>query len=440
LNIQKAFEIKDAQIQFVSLVDKAANKKQFLITKAKKGRAEFTAYGRVVKTDEANHYITGIVYEPMAEDSHGNYMTEAEITKAAYWFAKHGDSVDLQHSFEALESATVVENWIAKADFEIDGETVKKGTWLTTVEVNDDAVWEAVRKGAITGFSMGGFGTYSEEDTQLDEISKKTTATEEPGADEKQGVLKKLAAMLGLDTVTKGVMADEYEKRSKSTLFWNAFYTLEDVLYRYNRFSDKWEFESDEATIREALAEFSAIAMSILAGGDGIAKSLAEGIPVEKAGKKMSGKNRDALKTIYDNLGSFLSEFDDTNQEEDNDVKKSELQTIVDEAVKKAARNSAEQTDGDRAAEGAGKAEATAAAEPVTAEAVQKMVDAAVQKALAPDDEALTPEAIQTLVSEAVAKAVEPVLKSRGVPSNLSDGQNPVGKSSEEPHYLKGVL
>ena len=96
--IRNAYEITDAKISFVSLVDKAANKRQFLITKAENGKANFTSTGRIVKTDSATHHITGIVYEPLVEDSHGNYMTEAEITKAAYWFAKHGDQVDLQHS------------------------------------------------------------------------------------------------------------------------------------------------------------------------------------------------------------------------------------------------------------------------------------------------------------------------------------------------------
>ena len=35
--IEKAYAITDAKISFVSLVDKAANKKQFLITKAEHG-------------------------------------------------------------------------------------------------------------------------------------------------------------------------------------------------------------------------------------------------------------------------------------------------------------------------------------------------------------------------------------------------------------------
>lgn len=100
--LEKAYEITDAKIQFVSLVDKAANQRTFLLKKADGGKAAFTTYGRIVKADADNHYVTGIVYEPMEEDSHGNFMTEGEITKAAYWFAKNGNKVDLQHSFEPL--------------------------------------------------------------------------------------------------------------------------------------------------------------------------------------------------------------------------------------------------------------------------------------------------------------------------------------------------
>ena len=127
-NVQKAIAITDAKISFVSLVDKAANKKQFLITKAENGQAQFSTYGRIVKTDTDRHFVTGIVYEPMTEDAHGNFMTEEEITKAAYWFAKNGDGVDLQHSFETIEksSVSVVESWVAKADFECGGEEVKQ--------------------------------------------------------------------------------------------------------------------------------------------------------------------------------------------------------------------------------------------------------------------------------------------------------------------------
>lgn len=79
--IAKAYAITDAKISFVSLVNKAANKKQFLITKSENGAARFSTYGRILKMDSDSHFVTGIVYEPMVEDTQGNYMTEEEITK-----------------------------------------------------------------------------------------------------------------------------------------------------------------------------------------------------------------------------------------------------------------------------------------------------------------------------------------------------------------------
>lgn len=87
--IAKSYEISDAKIVFVSLVDKAANKRGFLITKAEGSKAEFRMYGRILKADADRHFVTGVVYEPMVEDTDGNFMTEEKITKAAHWFMKN---------------------------------------------------------------------------------------------------------------------------------------------------------------------------------------------------------------------------------------------------------------------------------------------------------------------------------------------------------------
>ena len=53
MNIEKAIAISDAKIQFVSLVDKAANKRHFLITKADDGQARFATIGKILKVDNA---------------------------------------------------------------------------------------------------------------------------------------------------------------------------------------------------------------------------------------------------------------------------------------------------------------------------------------------------------------------------------------------------
>lgn len=430
--VQKAYEITNAKIQFVSLVDKAANNKQFLITKAKNGQATFSTCGRIVKADASNHYLTGIVYEPMVEDVHGNYMTEEEITKAAYYFTKNGNSVDIQHSFEPLESAVVVENWVAKSDFKIGNEEIKKGTWLMTVEVNDENVWDAVQKGEITGFSMGGVGAYSEEDIDLDNVAKEVN----DDRTEKKGLFKKLANLFGMDVVEKGAMKDDFYNKAKSALFWNAFQSLEDLLYRYNWDSDKCEFESDEAVIKEALEEFSSILQNILSEKS-ITKALATEQPIKKSGKKISGKNKDTLQGIYDNLGTLISEFSDNNDEEkeETEVTKSEVEKIVTEAIAKSL-NSEARTPAEMSNEPNNIMNSPAVE--ITQENIEKMVEETISKALTPPEETLTSENIVQMINEQVAKAIEPVLKSRGVPSNLSDGQNI--QKSEEHHYLHGVL
>lgn len=462
--LKKAYEITDAKIQFVSLVDKAANKRQFLIKKEAGGKAAFTTYGRIVKADAENHYVTGVVYEPMAEDSHGNFMTEAEITKAAYWFAKNGNKVDLQHSFEPLDGANVVESWIAKADFDIDGETIKKGTWLMTVEVADESVWEGIEKGEITGFSMGGLGNYSEEDVELDNVSKQETS-------EKKGLLKQLAKALGLNVVEKGAMAELYEERSKGTLFWNAFNSLEEILYKYDPITGRYLYETDENKVRECLEEFGQIITSILTGGGSVTEAIQTDRPVEKAGKKMSGKNKETLLGIYESLGTFIKEFDDPEPEkneptkkkdgeeieepegtekEEKQVTKQEVEGIVAKAVETAfakATNTEsktpdeEETDEEKKAgtvtEAKKKGGCVSKADEITPETINAMVEAAIEKALEPQREVVTAEQVQEMITAAVAKAVDPVLKSKGLPSNLGGG---VEKSAGEQHYLHGIL
>lgn len=423
-NILKAKEISDAKISFVSLVDKAANKRQFLITKAQKGQATFSTYGKIIKVDSENHYVTGIVYEPMTEDSHENYMTADEIQKAAYWYAKNGDKVDLQHSFEPLDGACVVENFVAKSDMEIEGEEIKKGTWLMTVEVSDGDVWEQIEKGEITGFSMGGVGKYSNEDVDLEAVEKSKNP------EEKLNILQKIAKKFGYDMVKKGAVADYYAAESKRSNFWTAFSALRETLhtehydYQMGRYVD--DFEPDEEKVREALTEFNEIIIDLLKS-DGIAKSLAgsASATITKAGKKMSRCNKEELGRIYEALGKFKAGFDDDepdpgdegNEEEEKEVKKSEVEQIVQEAVTKAMEPITKALSGEQIVtkgEPEGGSE-----EEVTVENIQKMVETSIAAAVEP-----------------VSKQLEEVMKSRALPSHMEGSVI----QKEEPHYMTGIL
>ena len=256
-------------------------------------------------------------------------------------------------------------------------------------------------------------------------------------------------------------MAELYEERSKGSLFWNAFNSLEEVLYAYDPITGRWRYESDEGKVRECLEDFGGIITSILTGGQSITKAIIDDLPVEKAGKKMSAKNRETLAGIHESLGAFLKEFDDPEPEgtgeksddntkskkEDKEVTKQEVEQVVEAAITKAlgaAQGQVQNVETTPATtlETVAKAGSEGGPAPdtaITPEAIEKMVASAIEKAMQPKQETVTAEQVAGMIEAAVAKAVEPVLKSRGLPSNLG-GDGTVEKSAEEPHYLHGLL
>ena len=479
-NIEKAYALSDAKIQFVSLVDKAANKRQFLITKAEEGSATFQSFGRIVKADSESHFVTGIVYEPMAEDTDGEYMTAEEIEKAAHWYMKNTGDVDIQHCFVKADDIDVVESYVAKSDMDIDGTPIKKGTWLMTVEVCNSAVWESIQKGEITGFSMGGVATRSDEDVNLDEVEKAEGVEKSMDGvlevpEPSDSFFKKLTKAIkeafksekteeATEQVAKGAMAESYARRSKDRNLYTAWSCLDDALqgYQYNAETGEWGwgYTVDPEVIRDTLAEFNAIVTNILTSDDiiGEIEKAAKEAPVEKAGRSLSSKNLNALKTICGNLQSFLAEFDTEGtddgaedggdsadgagvsksktltKEDESEMKKSEVEAVAAEVIK-------------------------SALEPViqSIEDLKKSEDKATdsQEVTKNDgngddaedsDDNISEDVVKSIVKDALADALAPVTqqldaikKSRALPSNLNDGPASV-KKSEEVHYLHGLL
>ncbi len=151
----------------------------------------------IEKNDE-RRYTLGVVYEPGAVDSQDDFALAPDIEKACWEFsrflqgktalAKMGlqllDTIvkavqknqvlrlDVTEVFDYIEKngglglgymhsvwsegiGEIVENYIAPVDMVINNETVKKGTWLMGV-IWSPEYYEKVKKGEITGYSMGG--------------------------------------------------------------------------------------------------------------------------------------------------------------------------------------------------------------------------------------------------------------------------------------------
>jgi site-specific DNA-adenine methylase len=109
----------------------------------------------VLKTGE-ERYVLGIVLEPETVDAQQDIYADDTVRNAAHRFMEEFRNVGLMHQGLVNSRVKILESYVAPAAFELDGTQVRKGTWLLAVRVLDDALWEQVRSGELTGFSIGG--------------------------------------------------------------------------------------------------------------------------------------------------------------------------------------------------------------------------------------------------------------------------------------------
>lgn len=102
--------------------------------------------------------VFGVVLEPGTIDAHGDTIDAATIEKAAHeWLAKF-QTRGLMHRSNVNAKVQIYESYLAPVALTIGGQKVKKGTWLLMYKILDPELWKKIRKGELTGFSMGGFG------------------------------------------------------------------------------------------------------------------------------------------------------------------------------------------------------------------------------------------------------------------------------------------
>ena len=101
--------------------------------------------------------VYGIVSEPAVIDLQGDRLSKSEIRAACHKFMQTSQRIGKEHSGPA--KASIIESYIAPADFKCNGQVVKSGSWVMAVKVHDPELWQAIKKGEITGFSIAGTGT-----------------------------------------------------------------------------------------------------------------------------------------------------------------------------------------------------------------------------------------------------------------------------------------
>jgi hypothetical protein len=100
--------------------------------------------------DEDKRLVYGIVLEPDEVDYHDDTITADEIEKAAHKYMKTPMMIGDGHVKKA--KAHPVESFIYNPDVL---KEVKEGSWVMTIKVKSDVIWEGIKKGDYTGFSIG---------------------------------------------------------------------------------------------------------------------------------------------------------------------------------------------------------------------------------------------------------------------------------------------
>tara|TARA_R110000868_G_scaffold120421_5_gene319570 strand:- start:4593 stop:5156 length:564 start_codon:yes stop_codon:yes gene_type:complete len=102
------------------------------------------------------------IFRRIGDDEFYVYFSKETVKQASELFLKNGNqsNATLQHDAK-IDGMTVVESWIVD-DLEFDkskkyGFSVPVGTWMISMKVDNEDIWQRVKAGEIKGFSIEGY-------------------------------------------------------------------------------------------------------------------------------------------------------------------------------------------------------------------------------------------------------------------------------------------
>tara|TARA_R110000787_G_scaffold67599_2_gene151458 strand:- start:1150 stop:1749 length:600 start_codon:yes stop_codon:yes gene_type:complete len=153
---------EDAGIEAISIVENPAIEEEFIALK--------TEEIKLAEISKDKKLLMGAllvpnkpIYRKSGEDEYYIYFSKNTISKASQLYLKNGNQNNstLEHQHQ-LSGLTLVESWIVE-DKEKDKSrlynlNVPVGTWMGTVKVNNDEVWnQYVKTNKVKGFSIEGY-------------------------------------------------------------------------------------------------------------------------------------------------------------------------------------------------------------------------------------------------------------------------------------------
>ena len=97
---------------------------------------------------------TFLVLAPEEVDLHGDIYSAEEVRKACHNFNSHSMTANLLH-LATTDSFSIVESYIAPVDMVLNEKIIKAGSWCCVIQVHEDEIWTDIKKGNLTGVSVG---------------------------------------------------------------------------------------------------------------------------------------------------------------------------------------------------------------------------------------------------------------------------------------------
>lgn len=104
--------------------------------------------------NEELQQATFVVMVPDEIDLHGDITSAQEVAAACYNYNQYCMKANLFHLAET-QAFSIIESYIAPTDFVLGNKLVTKGTWLCTVQVHQQWLWDEIKLGNICSVSIG---------------------------------------------------------------------------------------------------------------------------------------------------------------------------------------------------------------------------------------------------------------------------------------------
>ena len=164
-------------IEAISIVDRPAIEEKF-IALSKEDKVE------LAKVDEEKRVLMGAalipnknIYRQNEDEEYYIFFSDDTVRQASELFLMRGNQnkSTLEHQAD-LHGLSVVESWIIEDETHDKsrkyGMNLPVGTWMVSMKVNNDEVWEDyVKTGKVSGFSIEGYSTDRVEMSQDDELN-----------------------------------------------------------------------------------------------------------------------------------------------------------------------------------------------------------------------------------------------------------------------------